>query len=218
MEQILQTSTLISIFLVLGAFVACGLCIVRLYNHSLPVVYPTPKPLPIGGWLIVIAILEIFVVISYLSELFSLQIWVSDFWIFVPNEFAPEHYYLMMVLNILYALNVVFTLCGASFTVYLMFTKRDILPKVLTWYSVISTSVYAAIEIIKRLTTRTPIDNDFLARSVVIGTMIGILINILIMVLIIRYVHHSVRAKETFVLPHPSLVDYEDPEFLKDLK
>ncbi len=151
MEQILQTSTLISIFLVLGAFVACGLGIVRLYNHSLPVVYPTPRPIPIGGWLIVIAVLEVLSVFSYMVQIFQLDIWQEGFWTYVSVGEAPQYYYLILTLNFFFTLNAVFTFCGAAFSIFLLYKQRDIFPKVLTWYSIISISVYCTIEIISQL-------------------------------------------------------------------
>lgn len=201
----IDSDFLLSLLLVSVAFIICGLAIIRINNYSLPLVYPTPRPLQVGGWLIVIAILQGLAVISYFFELFNLGIWNDTFWAlpaYGPMEFAR---------SLLYALLVVFTLCGAAFSLFLLIKRRDIFPKVLTYYSVISTGIYIIDMIIKRLTSPPRLE------FIVIAEWTGIAINLLITILIIRYVNRSVRAQETFVLPHPSLVDHEEPQFgLKD--
>lgn len=207
MELIPQFDLLFSFLLVITAFIICGLGALRIVNHSLPVVYPTPRPLRIGGWLIVIAILEIFAVLAYLFELFALQIWKNDFWLFVPISFAPKGYYLSLSLEISYALLVVFTFCGALLSLYLLFKRRDIFPRVLTYYSIISCIAYTVIMVFRSWNAPEKL-------AVLVSVEYSSLfINLLITGLIIRYVNRSVRAKETFVLPHPSLVDYDEPDF-----
>lgn len=207
---------LVSALLVAAAFIIFGMIIIRLNNTSLPPVYPTPLPLQLGGWLIVIAVLFGIGLIFSFFGLFSLKIWEDDFWVFDPNDYAPPFYYLNMALNVLIALDVVFGLTFGGFCLYLFIKRRDITPRVVTYFLVISI-IINVITVAGIVTTYIPGLPDGLPRNLQLRflmiQLLLLVISILITSLIVRYMNSSVRSKETFVLPHPSLVDHEYPDF-----
>ncbi|WP_126248439.1 DUF2569 family protein [Chitinophaga rhizosphaerae] len=206
----LQTDFLISALLIASAFIVFGLLILRLNNTSLPPVYPTPMPIAIGGWLIVIAVLVCLSLISSFFALFELSIWMDGFWtVYFQN---PESY-LTLSLQVLFALNVVFILTFGFYSIILFFKRRDITPKVMTYYIVISTAVNCFIKLSTILAALSAIPFDGLPARLFMIQLLGIVIVILLTMLTINYLRNATRSKETFVLPHPSLVDHEYPEF-----
>ncbi|WP_423737027.1 DUF2569 family protein [Chitinophaga caseinilytica] len=206
----LQTDFLISALLIASAFVVFGLIVLRLNNTSLPPVYPTPRPIAIGGWLIVIAVLVIISLCSSFFKLFDLSIWVEGFW---TVYFQDPESYLTLSLQVLDALNIVFILTFGFFSIILFFKRRDIAPKVMNYYIIISTAVSCIISLTAILAELSAIPFDGLPARLFMVQILAIIIVILITSLIVRYLRNSTRSKETFVLPHPSLVDHELPDF-----
>lgn len=202
------TSTLIAVaalavFILLAFFV---------YRVSLPPVYPTPEPLSISGGLILIALVLVLRQFTALWGLSRMDVWGTDFWENINLRFEGGQALLLKFVIVAELITNTFLVVGTGFLLVLFFKTRDIFPRTFM-IILIAQEVFMLLD-----TLFVNLMFDGLATentSALIAQSVG---RWFVIILMVSYVMRSGRSQSTFVLPHSSLVNYDDPEFLTDLE
>lgn len=203
---------LYSLILLLLCVAVCACLAWYAYSKSLPPVYPTQRPEPIGGGMVLIGIFLTIRFFAYSREIVIADIWMEEYWnlVAVNLEALDSKKYVAYLIIFATFLMLSIALVGIIFVLFLFFRKRDIFPRALTVFFIATEGLALMIVIISNILfetgeTLTMTDyRTFISAWFFAG-------------LAIWYVNTSERAKITFVLPHPSLVNYDDPEFLTSL-
>ncbi len=170
-------------------------------RQSLPAVYPTPRPQPIGGWLILVALFIALRVYGYSKELYESAMWTRTSW----ETIYHEGRIIGVVVMALFVLVLMYGLIGSLFLLWLFFKKRDIFPRAIT-------NIYITVELACLMfitfaqlifTWMDYFTNERIVHLCLAAVWLG---------LIFWYVNYSGRAKRTFVLPHSSLVNHDEIE------
>ncbi|WP_346317124.1 DUF2569 family protein [Chitinophaga sp. YIM B06452] len=193
----------------LAAFIVIAFYVYRL---SLTLEYPTSVPWNISGGLIFIALVLIVRQLTAIWSLASMEVWGEDFWQNLSERFDGGQGLLLKLIIALEIITNTFLIVGSAFLLLLFFKTRDIFPRTFT-IIVILQEVFVLLDTIGvSLLFEQFVTEDIpmvllksVGRWVVIALMIG-------------YVMRSERSTHTFVYPHSSLMNEEDPDFLADLE
>ncbi len=202
------SSTLIALVSLAG-FTAIAFYIFRL---SLPVQYPTPVPLNISGGLIFIVLILILRQLTALWGLARMEVWDEDFWTGLSERFEGGQALLLKLIIVLEIITNTFLIVGSAFLLILFFKTRDIFPRTFMIILILQEVFILMDTVGVSLLFRQLVTEDIRL------LMMQSIARWVIIMLLIRYVMRSERAAKTFVLPHSSLVNEEDPDFLADLE
>lgn len=202
------SSTLITLTSLAG-FTVVAFYIFRL---SLPVQYPTPIPWKISGGLVFIALVLVLRQLTAIWSLTQMEVWGEDFWVNLSERFEGGQALLLKAIISLEIITNAFLIVGSGFLLVLFFKTRDIFPRTFMVVLIAQEVFVLADTVGVSLLFQQFVTEDM--RMLMIKS-IG---RWVVIMLLIRYVMRSERAGKTFVLPHSSLVNEEDPDFLADLE
>ncbi|MBC9910855.1 DUF3857 domain-containing protein [Chitinophaga varians] len=170
----------------------------RYYRHSvLPVQYPL-EPLPIGGWLSLLAIGLVFSPMYELMFLCKADVFNYEIWSTVSARRDMGNISLVQLYLVGEMIIRVFLLCYSVLLAVLFFNRRDTFPFALATYY-FATTLY--------LFVFNKINSHYFGESTQ-GNLLdtnSILWPLLRMALWVPYLLVSPRAKATFIMPHPAL-------------
>ncbi|MBC9931747.1 DUF3857 domain-containing protein [Chitinophaga qingshengii] len=170
------------------------------YQHSvLPVRYPL-EPLPIGGWLSLLAIGLVFSPMFELIVLCKAEVFNYETWATISARKDMGNISLVQLFLIGEVIIRVFMLCYSVLLAVLFFNRRDTFPFALATYYFITT-LY--------LFFFNRINSYYFGDSTQGGvwTPNSILWPLLRMALWVPYLLTSPRAKATFIMPHPARLE-----------
>jgi len=191
----------LSLAIMLIVIAACYFASRRLYAYSLPPTYPTPLPERFSFGIFLIMVLMIFSLLTWVTMVPDFQIWKKGFWSnSIPATDGPVN----RGLELYFALDGIFTLCGILFCLLLLVRKRDIFPKVFSWFLHINTGMYCVAVVVEKWILTGSFQFD-------VEEIRLISLNVALVLFVLWYLNTSGRVKRIFVLPHPSLVDHGQP-------
>lgn len=202
------SSTLITL-MSFAAFIVVAFYTFRL---SLPVQYPTPIPRNISGGLIFVLLILVLRQLTAIWGLLQMDVWDEDFWTNLSERFEGGRVLLLKLIISLEIVTNTFLIVGSGFLLVLFFKTRDIFPRTFMIVLILQEAFVLLDEIGVTLLFRQLVTEDIRM------LMIKCIGRWVVIMLLIRYVMRSKRAAQTFVLPHSSLVNEEDPDFLADLE
>lgn len=152
---------------------------------------------PIGGWLYLVIIGLFFTPLRVLFFLFDKHYFSLELWNFYPPYGTQTLFRGIIIFELLF--NLLIIVCSI-FCLYLLFKRRDILPKVVIFYFLAN---IAGI-LIDLIISREVVANDSkteLIRSVIVA------------IIWVPYFLRSSRVKETFIVPYPDdQICYDEAE------
>lgn len=191
----------LSLAIMLIVIAACYFASRRLYAYSLPPTYPTPLPERFSFGIFLIMVLMIFSLLTWVTMVPDFQIWKKGFW---SNSIPATDVPVNRGLELYFALDGIFTLCGILFCLLLLIRKRDIFPKVFTWFLHINTGMYCMAVVVEKWILTGGFQFN-------VEEIRLISLNVALVLFVLWYLNTSGRVKRIFVLPHPSLVDHGQP-------
>ncbi len=182
------------------------------YRLSLPPQYPTPIPWTIRGGLIFIALVLVLRELTALWSLSRIDVWGAGLWENIDAMYDDGQILLIKAFVTIKIVFNIFLIAGSGFLLVLFFKTRDIFPRTF----MITLVMQEVFLLLDRLATTFLFDPQ--PESSIGPQLIPHIIRCGVVGLMIWYVTASERSKKTFVLPHHSLINEEDPDFLTDLE
>lgn len=196
-----STPGLIFVFLI--AVVLSIICASAINKSSIITGVADPDPRPIGGGLILVAIVLIVRVIWITIQFFTGEFWLDNFWEQVNYNYGM-HGTLRAGVTLIYIeiFNYGINFVATIFVTYLFFKQRDIFPKAASWLFIGSAIIHLTDTAVAHLLINSKMEPLF-----VLGFgLVGILASIFL-----YYINFSGRSRETFTVPHHSLIIEEYP-------
>ncbi|WP_212000800.1 DUF3857 domain-containing protein [Chitinophaga sp. HK235] len=170
------------------------------YRHSnLPVQHPL-EPLPIGGWLSLLAIGLVFSPMSDFWYLCNADVFKYDVWVTVSSRKDLGNISLVQLYLIGEIIIKAFLLCYSILLAVLFFNRRDTFPFALaTYYFITILYLFAGNHLNDYYFGEGGTQKNIWGQGSLVWPMAR-------MALWIPYLRMSPRAKATFIMPHPALL------------
>lgn len=157
-----------------------------------------PDPRPLGGGMILVAIVLIVRVIWMLITLMIMPQWMDDFWTRVAYNYSQYGTYesgvMLIYAEMLFAgVNIV----GSIFMAYLFFKQRDIFPQVASWLFIGSSIIWLL---------DVGLGSYLVNRNVSPLYLVGFAGGLLMLAVFLYYINFSDRSRATFTVPHHSVI------------